>query len=62
MVRPVITSIVAVMINENPNLTNSDIKSILISSADTKTYKNNEIKIVNLKNALKKASLENKKA
>ncbi|MBG9539678.1 peptidase S8 [Bacillus thuringiensis] len=58
---PVITSIVAIMINENPNLTNSDIKSILISSADTKIYKNNEIKIVNLKNALKKASVENKK-
>ncbi|EOO23255.1 hypothetical protein IIU_07065 [Bacillus cereus VD133] len=59
---PVITSIVAVMITENPNLTNSDIKSILVSSADTKTYKSNEIKIVNLKNALKKASIKNQKA
>ncbi|KXY23545.1 hypothetical protein AT267_00280 [Bacillus cereus] len=51
---PIITSIVAVMLTENPNLKNSDIKSILIDSSDTKTYKGNEIKIVNLRNALKK--------
>ncbi|MFJ7995515.1 S8 family peptidase [Peribacillus frigoritolerans] len=53
---PIVTSTVAILVNENKNLTSEDIKKILNSSSDTVTYKQHKIKVLNVKQALKQAS------
>jgi subtilisin family serine protease len=56
---PIVTSIVAFLLSEHPDITPENVESILINNSDLVDYKNQEIRVINLEKIITTLSKRN---